>query len=275
MKILSKLFLFSLVAVSSQTVQPQVKIDVLQARASYDFRYKDYTKQSNYAKSDLMFLDIGKRVSKFYSRNQQIRDSLMNDGLKKNLSPGEIVEIQRGYKKGNKFVIYQIFDNKQIIETNQFINGFLCEESMGMPKWDIRKDDNKTILGYACQKAVASLGGREWEVYFTPEIPLNKGPWKLWGLPGLIVYAKDSEDLFLFELKGFETKSDDAAIILVNTESKGKEYQKVDKKTYKSHEKLCKEDFFTFSSVVLGMDLKNSEGVTPKIPKWDYIPLEK
>ena len=38
---------------------------------------------------------------------------------------------------------------------------------------------------------------------YTPEIPSPAGPWKLWGLPGLIVEATESEGIFSFSLSSF------------------------------------------------------------------------
>ena len=53
-------------------------------------------------------------------------------------------------------------------------------------------DSTKTILGYECMEAMADFRGRHWTVFFAPEIPLSEGPWKLSGLPGLILEAKES-----------------------------------------------------------------------------------
>lgn len=33
--------------------------------------------------------------------------------------------------------------------------------------------------------------GRKWQVWYAEDIPVNSGPWKLGGLPGLILEAKD------------------------------------------------------------------------------------
>ena len=36
------------------------------------------------------------------------------------------------------------------------------------------------------------FSGREWNVWFTEEIPVSLGPWKLNGLPGIILQAECS-----------------------------------------------------------------------------------
>lgn len=56
----------------------------------------------------------------------------------------------------------------------------------------------KEICGYPCKEAKTSYGGREWTVWFAPSIPSNVGPWKLGGLPGLIMEAQDAEGIHHF-----------------------------------------------------------------------------
>lgn len=55
-------------------------------------------------------------------------------------------------------------------------------------------DSTKNILGYDCVMATAHYHGRDWTAWFTPDIPLPEGPWKLTGLPGLILEASESTD---------------------------------------------------------------------------------
>lgn len=71
-------------------------------------------------------------------------------------------------------------------------------------EWEIAEDSISNILGYECVMATADYHGRHWKVWFTPEIPLSDGPWKLHGLPGLILSAESNGD-FRFEATGIES----------------------------------------------------------------------
>lgn len=61
-------------------------------------------------------------------------------------------------------------------------------------------DGSEVVSGYTCRKATGTMGGRTWSVWYAPEIPLQFGPWKLHGLPGLILRAED-EGNFRFECR--------------------------------------------------------------------------
>ena len=63
-------------------------------------------------------------------------------------------------------------------------------------------EDTVTVSGYLCQQATATFRGVEWHVCYTEEIPSSAGPWRLRGLPGLIVEAKSKAHTFrLVELR--------------------------------------------------------------------------
>ena len=76
-------------------------------------------------------------------------------------------------------------------------------------------EDTLTISGYPCHKAQATYGGRTWTAWYTEDIPTTAGPWKLSGLPGLILKAGDAEGIFEFEM--FELTQQ--AIAITNTQN--------------------------------------------------------
>ncbi|MBR1379091.1 MAG: GLPGLI family protein [Bacteroidaceae bacterium] len=57
-------------------------------------------------------------------------------------------------------------------------------------------DDTLTVSGYYCQTATCKFRGVAWTVCYTEEIPSSAGPWRLRGLPGLILKAESEAHTF-------------------------------------------------------------------------------
>ncbi len=75
-------------------------------------------------------------------------------------------------------------------------NHFVIVNSVFTPlDWQLI-DSTKQIGNYTCQLAKTVCYGRKFYAWYTSEIPSDKGPWKLSGLPGLIIYAFDSEKMY-------------------------------------------------------------------------------
>lgn len=95
-------------------------------------------------------------------------------------------------------VCYQNYPKGQLtaLETIPF-NRFKTQEKMGGIKWRLTAEQD-TVCGYACQKATGTYYGREWTVWFAKDIPCQAGPWRLHGLPGLIMKA-EADGIHSFE----------------------------------------------------------------------------
>ena len=74
-------------------------------------------------------------------------------------------------------------------------------EDTEMPTWNM-VEGSDSICGYLCQKANGKFRGRTWSALYAEDIPTAAGPWKLQGLPGLITYAVDEENIHTFKLIG-------------------------------------------------------------------------
>ncbi len=61
-----------------------------------------------------------------------------------------------------------------------------------------------TFGGLHCQKATTHFKGRDYTAWFCPDLPLHVGPWKLNGLPGVIVQAYDAKKDVQFMFDGVE-----------------------------------------------------------------------
>lgn len=273
---------FILATVFTAALHAQETIGTAKFWAEYKFSYKTRPEQPNFDWVDWMYLDIGDKVTKFYNRYAEMKDSAMNEGLKKGLSAWELHELTMQYPvRGAAPVYYQLYNQRKTRVAVEYIaNGYVYEEPMKMPEWKI---DNKALVlhGYNCRRATTHYLGRNWEVYYAPDIPFSYGPWKLWGLPGLIVRATDADHYFLFELDIFEPIKNEVPIIYIHRRLgnrggyNGAEYKRVSKSTYIEYERSYHKDAITFFGFETGSEIKDSEGNPLPVSKMDYIPLEK
>ena len=131
---------------------------------------------------DQMILRIGKNVSQFYSWYTLQGDSMWTDPTGRKIAIDKTLESIRTRNNDNLICkrtngyIYKSYPQKGIITTYITQGG----------------EDMKTPIGYA---------------WFTPDIPIDNGPWKLGGLPGLIVEAYDSQDYYHYTLTGIQTQN--------------------------------------------------------------------
>ncbi|MCY4161255.1 MAG: GLPGLI family protein [Flavobacteriaceae bacterium] len=76
---------------------------------------------------------------------------------------------------------------------------FILEEQIGTIQWNVQTEI-RDINGFNCQKAIGSFGGRDYIVWYTTEIPVTVGPWKLDGLPGALVEGWSQDGRVNFSL---------------------------------------------------------------------------
>ena len=78
-------------------------------------------------------------------------------------------------------------------------NYFIREKLLQTKDWQLH-DATKEISGFVCNRATTDFGGRSYEAWYTLDIPTNIGPWKLHGLPGVIVSVEDANKEVSFKL---------------------------------------------------------------------------
>lgn len=89
-------------------------------------------------------------------------------------------------------VFYKDYSKKKL-HFRDFFNStaYISGENFPTFTWNILRDVKK-IGGYTCYKATTRFRGRHYTAWFTMDIPIQDGPWKFWGLPGLILEVSDS-----------------------------------------------------------------------------------
>lgn len=83
------------------------------------------------------------------------------------------------------------------------IERYRYSEPLSAIRWEMGEAID-SIAGYQCQEAFCDYGGQRWRVFFCPEISVDAGPWKLCGLPGLVMWAENTDKSHVFELIGLQ-----------------------------------------------------------------------
>lgn len=99
---------------------------------------------------------------------------------------------------------------------------FLKEKKLDL-KWKL-SNDTKKIGKFVCLKATCKLRGRDYIAWYTPDIPIPFGPWKLQGLPGLILEAYTTDEEIYFSAKKIEYPTKNPIIISKIEIDKGKKW---------------------------------------------------
>ena len=156
--------------------------------------------------NDNMLLQIGPNgLSKFSSFKNLTVDSILMRSTQE-----QIAEAAKEGKlsNGEFMTIYKNYPAGRLTHTEKICQDwFSYDEEMPQLDWELT-DSVTNVLGYECQSARCKFRGREWTVFYTEDIPLMDGPWKLHGLPGLIMKATDENGHYTFECIGINSKAD-------------------------------------------------------------------
>ena len=250
-------------------------IDDVQFIAQYEMSFIQDTLNTENVLEETMMLKVGKKTSMFYSYTRFVTDSLMLAEMRNN--EGRFLQRRQfGSNNNHGHINYKIFKNHPDtkVTTLEHIGSsrFVCEEENERPEWQLLPD-TATILTYLCRKATCNFKGREYTVWYAPEIPRSEGPWKLHGLPGLILKAEDSRGHYAFECTGLFNGQPDEKI-----EFGADNYEPVSRRTLnRTYERYVADPvgFITSSSPNVRIIIKSEDGQDAKNPKnIPYNPIE-
>lgn len=247
---------------NAQLIVDKVKFEIVYSTKALEIPHKGVKSE------DTKILQIGDSVSRFYSvwenKIEKKRDSLRKKGYSHDQIRGMLGGMRRSY---DKLYVYKNYPTKgKMTVIDNIVKFFVYEECLPAPVWQI-ENEHKSILGYKCQKAISKYRGRTWIVWFTPEIPISEGPWKLYGLPGLILQADDQKNEFNFLCVGITNKSD-------QDEYYGF-FQKKSVKTTRADFLALQKDFFLepdkTMSKIMGVEIKE---MSPTKIERSFNPIE-
>ncbi|MBD8017384.1 GLPGLI family protein [Kaistella pullorum] len=174
-------------------------------RFFYELSYKP-RKDSAKVEKVMMILDVTKDKSIYRDYTMVAQDSILKIQFEQMMKSGV-------YKDFSKMVtmpkfsekVYKFYPDMKIQYVERISSGFtpvnIGYDDESKMNWNISAEKAK-IGSYNTQKATTEFGGRQWVAWFAADIPLQDGPYKFHGLPGLIVKVEDAEKNYSWELKG-------------------------------------------------------------------------
>lgn len=171
-------------------------------------------------------LDIGTENAVFYNPSNRGREQVVNEVTSLNDVTAvmeRLNSIKTQFPNPNPLeVLVSAMPGSKYTYRNEVGGDKLWyEEERPVLSWEMT-DRDSTVCGYACLQAKTRLYGRDWTVWFAPEIPVSYGPYILGGLPGLILDAEDADGLFHFTAVGLEQNPEDARVSLMSTKDAAK-----------------------------------------------------
>ena len=182
--------------------------DKAQLVVHYKFTHVRDTTNRAHPYTENMALYVGKGASVYRSYENILEDARFKKEFDAQMakSPDGFVRVDHHYTGSS--TEYYLFTNEQKFFTVEglFANRYIVEDVVPVIKWEI-SSETTTIGGLHCQEATGYFKGRDYTVWFCPDLPVHTGPWKLNGLPGVIVDARDAKNEVIFKFDGIEKVS--------------------------------------------------------------------
>jgi len=197
------LILCALLAATFQTIAQ--KTDTARVLIHYKFTWVRDTTNRAYPYTENMVLYVGKSASAYRSYDGVVYKAQFKKAFAEAAaaSPdGHPMINRRGV--GTNIEYYQ-YPNEQKLLTkdNLMASSYAIESPLPLIDWKTT-GDTATFGGLHCQRATCHFKGRDYVAWFCPDLPVRTGPWKLNGLPGVIVDARDAKNEVVFQFDGVE-----------------------------------------------------------------------
>ena len=164
---------------------------------SLEYQFNNYIEVFNETRSYNATLDYDKVLNKSLYTVLK-KDINTNTGLKNGNS------IVIGSNNIGNEQIYSDFNTSEMVIHEQIdIEMMNFVEKIPPIQWKLI-NETKTENNLKLNKATTSFRGRNYTVWYTLDIPVNVGPWKLHGLPGAIVTVEEDKGKYSWVLTGFK-----------------------------------------------------------------------
>lgn len=149
-------------------------------------------------RTERAYLDVEGQKSYFYAENRMKRDSLIARVRETGNLSFDRSQMQALRSLMDFTIEKDLAAQKRFFESRILRDTYRYAEERPL-EWQILTQ-TADIGGYKTQMAETDFAGRKWRAWFTTDIPLQDGPYKFSGLPGLIIKAEDSKGDYSFDL---------------------------------------------------------------------------
>jgi GLPGLI family protein len=181
------------------------KPDTAQILVHYKFSHVRDTNNRAHPYTEDMVLFVGKNASSYKSYDRQLQNALFRRQMQEaiNNSADGNIRLDR-HITGSGTEYYQFINNKKLVRKEvTMMDSYIIDDVLPVINWHISGD--KANFGELhCQKATCHFKGRDYTAWFCADLPVHVGPWKLNGLPGVIVEAYDAKKDIVFKFDRVE-----------------------------------------------------------------------
>ncbi len=138
------------------------------------------------------------------SELQQFEQNRQGQARPSDNSSSTVIDVK--ISDGKDFFYHKDFQTREMISREFAFDGkkIMVKDSLPIIDWELT-GEKKKIADFSCQKATTTWRCSDYEVWFTSDIPVDIGPWKLGGLPGMIVEAHNKTVDHHYKLTWFST----------------------------------------------------------------------
>ncbi|WP_417427983.1 GLPGLI family protein [Halpernia sp.] len=167
-------------------------------RFVYQVSIKTDSTDAKSVKTELANLDISPKESIFYGDNRLKRDSIFSRARQTGSFNFDRTQMQN-LQSNIDFTVQKNYSDQNLIYKSRIGRDEYSYTETPHFNWKILPETVK-IGDYKTQKAEMNYGGRTWNAWFTTDVPVQDGPYKFSGLPGLIVKIEDTKGDYSFDL---------------------------------------------------------------------------
>ena len=190
-KILDMTFFYTVLAgiLSIASVKAQEVYDI-----QYHVKFNDAFDRGRRDGQHTAYLFIRQNLTKFYMiANEKYTPVDEND---------------LGFYPDTNLLVYTDLSNSTMVAREYGFDGkpFFLIDSLFPMQWSI-SNETKIIDSLSCTRAYCVFRGRNYSAWFSPDISIPSGPWKMGGLPGLIIDLSDDMENMVIRLKSIRKAS--------------------------------------------------------------------